>query len=187
MFFLLVWHFLALHCSAPLYRLSRVWGLALAPGLGGSRLVWLCGLTGSVVSSGLGLGLLLLWLTDSQRHLLCVRTQNVSTVGWILFSALGAPIICSKSYRTRVHQKQHLIKSKAVTFFFFFKKSYPWDWRCATEYFHFNYLSVELLCTIEGNKLLFSRRAVLVHSNLFILPPSRNIGRVLSNYGAIIS
>lgn len=26
-------------CSAPLYRLSRAWGLALAPGLGGSRLV----------------------------------------------------------------------------------------------------------------------------------------------------
>lgn len=128
MFFLLVWHFLALHCSAPLYRLSRVWGLALAPGLGGSRLVWLCGLTGSVVSSGLGLGLLLLWLTDSQRHLLRVRTQNVSTVGWILFSAAttaGAPIICSKSYRTRVHQKQHLIKSKSSVFFFFLRNHIP--------------------------------------------------------------
>lgn len=30
--------------------LSRVWGLAPAPGLGGSRLLWLCGLAGSVVS-----------------------------------------------------------------------------------------------------------------------------------------
>lgn len=37
-------------CSALLYHLSRIWGLAVAPGLGGSRLVWLCGWTGSIVS-----------------------------------------------------------------------------------------------------------------------------------------
>lgn len=87
MCFLLAWHFLALLCSAPLYRLSRAWGLALAPGLGGSRLVWLCGLTGSVVSAGLGLGLGLLWLTNSQRHLLNALTGNVQNEDWILSSA----------------------------------------------------------------------------------------------------